>query len=214
MSEIGKRKRYLVLRRDGSTCYMCKTGGDKDNPLQVDHIVPRSAGGSNDLSNLATCCRDCNAGKSALMFEDDPVPPVSMEYVQFRKHIDELAVVYKGRDRHKVLHPELARWVKQEIYGELSVSVEEDLHRWFGWHGRFAGVLVVDYFMNNGLDLLHVIDAIEAVEKKTGTHRCEDHSVFDPVEQAWSECTECVAQRRMACGLLWQDYRKVKAVAS
>jgi hypothetical protein len=32
--------------------------------LVVDHILPVSAGGPDDLENLTTACSDCNAGKS------------------------------------------------------------------------------------------------------------------------------------------------------
>ncbi|MGI9446309.1 MAG: HNH endonuclease [Pirellulales bacterium] len=32
-------------------------------PLHVDHITPRSKGGSNDLDNLQALCRACHLGK-------------------------------------------------------------------------------------------------------------------------------------------------------
>lgn len=56
--------RFLILRRDGFTCQYC---GKKppEVSLEVDHIVPRSKGGSDDDGNLITACFDCNRGKLA-----------------------------------------------------------------------------------------------------------------------------------------------------
>jgi len=54
--------RYEVLKRD-RRCVLCGAGRD-DEMLQVDHIVPRSKGGSNKISNLQTLCAPCNRGKS------------------------------------------------------------------------------------------------------------------------------------------------------
>lgn len=54
--------RFEILTRDGFTCRYC---GRKppEVELEIDHINPRSKGGTNHLSNLITACRDCNAGK-------------------------------------------------------------------------------------------------------------------------------------------------------
>ena len=38
-------------------------GWKPDLVLEVDHVVPRSEGGTDDESNLVTTCRDCNRGK-------------------------------------------------------------------------------------------------------------------------------------------------------
>jgi hypothetical protein len=54
--------RYDVLKRD-RRCRLCGAGPD-DAQLQVDHIVPRSKGGSNEMSNLQVLCAICNRGKS------------------------------------------------------------------------------------------------------------------------------------------------------
>lgn len=42
--------------------------------MEIDHVIPRSAGGSNDPSNLVAACRDCNASKGA----DDPRVPCAL----------------------------------------------------------------------------------------------------------------------------------------
>jgi len=58
--------RSIVLERDGHACVYC--GADK--PLEGDHIVPLSQGGSNALTNLATACRPCNLSKASSTLEE------------------------------------------------------------------------------------------------------------------------------------------------
>lgn len=60
---ISKTLRFEVFKRDRFTCVYC---GRKPPSvvLQVDHIKAVSRGGGDDMLNLATCCFDCNAGKS------------------------------------------------------------------------------------------------------------------------------------------------------
>lgn len=58
---ITNNTRTTVFERDA---YRCKNCGDHHN-LQVDHIIPVSAGGTADLDNLQTLCRVCNGLKGA-----------------------------------------------------------------------------------------------------------------------------------------------------
>ncbi len=61
---IPKSVRVSVLNRDNYKCVFCGRSSKKVE-LEVDHIVPFSKGGSNDISNLQTLCFDCNRGKGA-----------------------------------------------------------------------------------------------------------------------------------------------------
>ena len=66
---IGKRKRFAVLSRDSFTCQYC--GASAPNVmLHVDHVVPVSKGGRDDIGNLVTACFSCNVGKSDTPFGD------------------------------------------------------------------------------------------------------------------------------------------------
>jgi hypothetical protein len=58
-------KWWAVLARDRWKCLSCGRSAQEDGVvLEVDHIIPRSKGGSDDISNLQTLCKKCNVGKS------------------------------------------------------------------------------------------------------------------------------------------------------
>ncbi len=56
--------RWRVLQRDNWRCVSCGRSADDQVILHVDHILPRSKGGLNELSNYQTLCSICNIGKS------------------------------------------------------------------------------------------------------------------------------------------------------
>jgi hypothetical protein len=60
--QISLRKRFFVLKRDQFTCRLCGASGLGTRP-EVDHIVPKSKGGTDSLDNLQTLCFNCNRGK-------------------------------------------------------------------------------------------------------------------------------------------------------
>lgn len=60
--QFGKVRESIILslmERDGYKCGKC---GSIDN-IQVDHIMPLSRGGTDDLDNLQFLCRQCNLEK-------------------------------------------------------------------------------------------------------------------------------------------------------
>lgn len=67
---LSKTDRFRILQRDRFTCRYC----GRCPPavvLEVDHVHPRSEGGSDDPDNLVSSCLDCNRGKGARLL---PVP--------------------------------------------------------------------------------------------------------------------------------------------
>ena len=86
--KVNKKLRREIMRRDRMTCRGCGLRGsevrfpkggysyptDLTRPvrgvahrrtiyLSVDHIIPKSRGGTNDRSNLQILCIDCNSEK-------------------------------------------------------------------------------------------------------------------------------------------------------
>ena len=55
--------RIRVMKRDKFQCTYCGVPGTHAE-LEVDHIIPKSKGGSHHMSNLTTSCRKCNQSKS------------------------------------------------------------------------------------------------------------------------------------------------------
>lgn len=56
---LPKKIRQSVFERDHFSCLYCQNTSD----LTVDHIVPVSRGGGDEMENLQTLCRVCNARK-------------------------------------------------------------------------------------------------------------------------------------------------------
>lgn len=65
---LSPKVRFTVFARDKFTCQYC---GRKTPQviLEVDHVTPRSEGGTDEPTNLVTSCFECNRGKGATLLE-------------------------------------------------------------------------------------------------------------------------------------------------
>jgi diadenosine tetraphosphate (Ap4A) HIT family hydrolase len=59
-SAISGKLRYTVLKRAGFHCDLCGVSAD-ERALEVEHILPKKDGGSNELENLQALCSRCTA---------------------------------------------------------------------------------------------------------------------------------------------------------
>ena len=63
----GYEVREYLLEKWGRQCAYCAV---KDVPLEIEHIKPKSRGGSNRISNLTLACHECNQNKGNQEIED------------------------------------------------------------------------------------------------------------------------------------------------
>ena len=59
---ISGTQRYEILKRAKFRCELCGISAEQ-KALEVDHIIPRNSGGTDDESNLQSLCYSCNAMK-------------------------------------------------------------------------------------------------------------------------------------------------------
>jgi ATP adenylyltransferase len=98
--------RYQVLSRAQGRCELCGISKD-EKALDVDHIIPRSKGGSNDISNLQALCYTCNRQKR------------NTDATDFRSLLDQ----YRERDHHCIFCTEVSdRAIDQN---ELALAFED-----------------------------------------------------------------------------------------
>jgi len=90
--------RFEVFKRDRFTCvYYGRT--PPNVLLEVDHVMPQAAGGTDEFANLITACMDCNRGKGSRMLEEGRSPAVTQQQIddarerveQAKAHLDLLA---------------------------------------------------------------------------------------------------------------------------
>jgi hypothetical protein len=85
--------RLRIFERDGNKCRSCGILTD----LTLDHIIPRSIGGTNDESNLQTLCRKCNSAKNNR---------ISGAVVQRRSEVGSTSAYHPPPSRADILTPD------------------------------------------------------------------------------------------------------------
>jgi hypothetical protein len=63
MNWIKPKKRLAIYLRDGLGCVYCGEGIEDGAKLTLDHLKPYKSGGTNNETNLVTCCHRCNCAR-------------------------------------------------------------------------------------------------------------------------------------------------------
>uniref|UniRef100_A0A6M3MCH7 Putative homing endonuclease n=1 Tax=viral metagenome TaxID=1070528 RepID=A0A6M3MCH7_9ZZZZ len=78
---IRREKRLAIYLRDGMACCYCGAAVEDGASLTLDHLKPRSKGGSHEASNLVTCCLKCNSSRG-----DRPVRTFARAVAEYLDH--------------------------------------------------------------------------------------------------------------------------------
>lgn len=95
---IPKTIRFEVFKRDKFTCQYCGKAAP-EVILEVDHITPVSKGGTNDILNLITACRDCNRGKTNKVISDDSAVKIQKQQLDImQERREQLEMMLRWRE--------------------------------------------------------------------------------------------------------------------
>jgi len=145
----GEREGYLlreyILRKFQRTCVYC---GAQGVPLEIDHMLPKSRGGSQRASNLTLACRPCNQRKGQQTAAEFGFPDVQ---AKARVPLKDAAHVSSLKSR--VVHD------LQAIFGERQVSIT------YGYETKYKRIQGLDLPKSHTNDAVAIACAIGEVVK-------------------------------------------------
>ncbi len=92
---LSREEAMKVFRRDHFTCQYCGLDGRSAFEnwliLTIDHVHPRTHGGSGKMDNLVTACRPCNLMKGTRVFasREDAKKHVQARRAEWRQRYQE-----------------------------------------------------------------------------------------------------------------------------
>ena len=167
---LSVRTRFEVFKRDRFTCRYCGQTPPQVL-LEVDHILPRAAGGGDETENLVTSCQDCNRGKSDKLLTEGAVAGVGPDQIdemterleQARQYMD-LVIAERRLLEHQV-GLVIDAWA--ETYGAALVDQEGEQVWTFYEFGRFPETRSIKTILLR----LPLASVLQAVDRTAGRFR-------------------------------------------
>ena len=130
---IPRKLRHEVFKRDGYRCRECGASKDETS-LEIDHIVPVARGGTNNIDNLQTLCRECNrmkhtdewvGGEESVEIDQNGLNNEKIEY-QFKilKLKEKIKNIENKKDEKIKQQKEYKN--KEKLFKKLYVKLDEE----------------------------------------------------------------------------------------
>lgn len=133
---LSKRLRFEILRRDNHTCQYCGNSAP-DVKLHVDHVRPKTLGGTDSPENLVTACKDCNAGKTSSSLDAPLVAAIAQRNLDWELRAATLSAQMRGTlERDKMFLEGFNYWWEkcEDAVGKapLPFGYEASIYTWSG----------------------------------------------------------------------------------
>ena len=116
--------RGYLLEKFARTCAYC---GKVNGPLEIDHVHPRSKGGTMRPSNLVLACQACNQAKGNQLVEDFLAQsPERLKWIKDQLQSSLRATAAVNAARKKIL----SALFKTELPVKISTGAETKFNRW------------------------------------------------------------------------------------
>jgi hypothetical protein len=122
---ISKKTRFEVFKRDSFTCQYCGRSAP-DVVLHVDHINPVSKGGTDDVLNYITSCKDCNQGKSNKELSDKTLlQKQKAQLDELSERREQLKLMVRWRDGLLKLQDESIKVIQDRFEAATNCTLTE-----------------------------------------------------------------------------------------
>lgn len=176
---ISVRIRFEVFKRDRFTCSYCG-GHPPDVLLEVDHVIPRAAGGSDEMENLVTACWNCNRGMSDRLLDEGDRPTVSAKTVEaLEERLTQAKAYVELLNQLSNVTDAMFERVKEEWYRAFgATTVEESTGTvWRLPGGSWPKEATVRIFLRE-LDLEQILGAVDIAASRVGPNTGNDRYFY------------------------------------
>lgn len=181
---LGNTVRFEIFKRDNFTCQYCGAT-PPDTILEVDHVIPVSKGGSDEVSNLVTSCFECNRGKrdkplGESFIEEKELPDVKVGEVPIIVPNGVVNNLYQATNLCEIRGILSAYWVITEMI--VTGKAIEDVQEFKGYRNYLLQKYLKDPYKSicDGLDVFQHMWGKEGELDFISQCKYEGFTVLDP----------------------------------
>jgi CRISPR/Cas system Type II protein with McrA/HNH and RuvC-like nuclease domain len=166
---ITNKQRFEVFKKYNFTCQYC----GRRTPeviLEIDHVIPKSKSGTDDIDNLIASCFECNRGKSSTM----------LDHVLIEKDIHSETILLAEREMQLAEYNYLRERIRKREDQEIAM-LREHFSNQFNYPGyaedEFSNITTIVRDALKVMSYVDIMDLIDySIERTSQDTRGEYHN--------------------------------------